>query len=84
MGAAGKINRCVNTVIKKGWIKVHNFSSSRNSLACTCLLAPRGVEQKAAVRVRFLRRKMAEHEVLRNAIAQLRRKPSERPEHKPR
>jgi len=69
----GKVNYCVNALIEKGWIKARNFRNSNNKLAYAYLLTPRGVEQKAAITVHFLRRKMAEYESLKKEIAQLRR-----------
>src|SRR3972149_2754020 len=69
----GKINYCVNALIKKGWIKARNFRNSNNKLAYAYLLTPLGIEQKAAITVHFLRRKVAEYESLKKEIARLRR-----------
>ena len=69
----GKVNYCVNALIEKGWIKARNFRNSNNKLAYAYLLTPRGIEQKAAITVHFLRRKIAEYVTLKKEIAQLRR-----------
>jgi EPS-associated MarR family transcriptional regulator len=69
----GKVNYCINALIQKGWIKARNFRNSNNKLAYTYLLTPRGIEQKAATTVRFLKRKVAEYESLKAEIAELRR-----------
>ena len=69
----GKVNYCVNALIEKGWVKARNFRNSNNKLAYAYLLTPRGIEQKAAITVHFLRRKVAEYESLRKEITQLRR-----------
>ena len=69
----GKVNYCVNALIEKGWIKARNFRTGNNKLAYAYLLTPRGIEQKAAITVHFLRRKVAEYESLRKEIARLRR-----------
>ena len=69
----GKANYCVNALIEKGWIKARNFRNSNSKLAYAYLLTPRGIEQKAAVTVHFLRRKTAEYETLKKEIADLRR-----------
>ena len=52
----GKVNYCVNALIEKGWVKARNFRNSNNKLAYAYLLTPRGIEQKAAITVYFLRR----------------------------
>ena len=72
----GKINYCLNALIEKGWVKARNFRNSRNKLAYAYLLTPRGIEQKAKIAVRFLRRKIAEYEALETEIEQLRREVS--------
>lgn len=72
----GKINYCLNALIEKGWVKARNFRNSRNKLAYAYLLTPRGIEQKAKITVRFLRRKIAEYEALETEIEQLRREVS--------
>jgi EPS-associated MarR family transcriptional regulator len=68
----GKVNYCIGALIEKGWIKARNFRKSNNKLAYAYLLTPRGVEQKAAITLRFLQRKIAEYESLKREIAELR------------
>lgn len=72
----GKVNYCVNALIEKGWVKARNFRNSRNKLAYAYLLTPRGMEQKVAITLHFLTRKVAEYETLRREIADLRREVS--------
>ena len=69
--SVGKINYCVNALLAKGWIKARNFKNSRNKLAYAYLLTPSGIEQKAALTVNFLRRKVEEYEQLHREIAEL-------------
>ena len=69
----GKVNYCVNALIKKGWVKARNFRKSNNKLAYAYLLTPRGIEQKAVITAQFLRRKVAEYESLKTEIAVLKR-----------
>jgi len=76
----GKVNYCVNALIEKGWVKARNFRNSNAKLAYAYLLTPRGIEQKAAITVHFLRRKVAEYESLKKEIAQLRREVDQLPE----
>lgn len=69
----GKVNYCVQALVKKGWIKAANFTNSQNKAAYMYLLTPRGIEQKAILTARFLQVKMAEYEALRVEIRRMRR-----------
>jgi EPS-associated MarR family transcriptional regulator len=74
----GKVNYCLQALVKKGWIKASRFRNSRNKIAYRYLLTPRGIEAKATLTVRFLRIKMAEYQSLRTEIEQLRRETAAR------
>ena len=67
----GKVNYCLNALIDKGLVKVRNFRNNRNKLGYAYLLTPRGIESKATITVKFLRRKMDEYEHLKREIEQL-------------
>jgi EPS-associated MarR family transcriptional regulator len=69
----GKVNYCLQALVKKGSIKASHFKNSRNKVAYRYLLTPRGIEEKASLTVRFLQIKMHEYETLRTEIEQLRR-----------
>src|SRR3989338_3537 len=69
----GKVNYCLNALVKKGCLKVNNFRNSSNKLAYAYLLTPRGVEEKARITVYFLKHKMHEYEQLRAEIEELKR-----------
>ena len=68
----GGLNYCLKALVAKGWIKVQNFSHSRNKLGYVYLLTPAGITAKASLTHQFLRRKMEEYEALRREIAELR------------
>jgi EPS-associated MarR family transcriptional regulator len=68
----GKANYCVKHLLRKGLIKMHNFSSSTNKLRYAYLLTPSGVTAKARLTAEFLKIKMAEYESLKHEIHQLR------------
>lgn len=68
----GKANYCIRALMEKGWIKARNFKNSKNKLAYAYLLTPRGVEEKASMTASFLKRKLAEYEVLVKEISELR------------
>ena len=80
----GKVNYCVNALIEKGWVKARNFRNSNHKLAYAYLLTPRGIEQKAAITVHFLRRTLAEYESLKKEIVLLRREVDRLAQAKPR
>ena len=67
----GKANFCVNALIEKGILKASSFLNSRNKRAYTYILTPQGIEEKARVTLRFLRRKIGEYEALQQEIAEL-------------
>jgi len=69
----GKVNFCLNALVKKGCLKVNNFRNSDNKLAYAYLLTPRGTEQKARMTVEFLQIKIVEYERLRVEIEALKR-----------
>jgi EPS-associated MarR family transcriptional regulator len=65
------INYCISALAEKGWIKLDNFSKNPNKLSYAYLLTPTGMAEKAALTKRFLQRKMAEYEKLRDEIEAL-------------
>jgi EPS-associated MarR family transcriptional regulator len=69
----GRVNFCLQSLTEKGLIKVNNFRNSANKRAYLYLLTPQGIEEKAVVTARFLRRKLAEYEALRRELEQLQR-----------
>ena len=69
----GKVNYCLQALMKRGWIKATRFKNSQHKAAYMYLLTPRGIEQKATLTVRFLHAKMQEYEALRAEIRQMRR-----------
>jgi EPS-associated MarR family transcriptional regulator len=71
---AGSINFSFQALVEKGWIKMQNFSQSKNKLRFAYLLTPAGVAEKSKLTAEFLRRKVAEHEDLQWEIKQLKSK----------
>lgn len=67
----GKTNYCLKALIEKGTLKVSNFKNSKNKLAYMYLLTPSGIEEKSAITLRFLKKKMKEYEVLSEEIRSL-------------
>jgi EPS-associated MarR family transcriptional regulator len=68
----GKINYCVKALLDQGWIRTTNFKNSKNKLAYAYLLTPSGIDAKARITARFLKRKLDEYQTLKAEIEQLR------------
>ncbi len=69
--SVGGLNYCLKALMQKGWVKVQNFSHSKNKFGYVYLLTPSGVLEKAALTGRFLQRKLIEYEALKNEIDSL-------------
>jgi EPS-associated MarR family transcriptional regulator len=69
----GKVNFLLNALIRKGFVKAHNFKNSHNKKAYLYILTPHGLEEKAKVTYRFLKRKLEEYERLESEIQELRK-----------
>ena len=73
----GKVNFLISALIEKGFIKAKNFKNSKNKYAYLYLLTPWGIEQKAKITYRFLKRKMKEYEQLKEEISELKKEVTE-------
>ena len=69
----GKANFCLKALIEVGMLKASNFKNSKNKLGYMYLLTPKGIEEKAKVTVRFLKKKLTEFEALQNEINELKK-----------
>jgi EPS-associated MarR family transcriptional regulator len=69
----GRVNYCLQALIKKGLVKANNFRNSANKRAYLYLLTPRGIEERARVTARFLRVKLDEYEILKRELEELQR-----------
>lgn len=65
------LNYCLKALIDKGWVKVQNFSHSKNKFGYIYLLTPQGIAEKTILAGRFLQRKLKEYETLKNEIENL-------------
>lgn len=64
----GGINYCLNALIKKGLVKIQNFSQNQNKFSYRYLLTPSGIAEKTLLTRSFLNRKMVEYEILKVEI----------------
>jgi len=67
----GGINYCLNALIEKGLVKIHNFSQNQNKFGYVYLLTPNGISEKALLTGSFLKRKLKEYEALKAEIKAL-------------
>ena len=65
------LNYCLKALIDKGWVKVQNFSHSKNKFGYIYLLTPQGIAEKTILAGRFLQRKLKEYETLKSEIEYL-------------
>ena len=65
------LNYCLKALIDKGWVKVQNFSQSKNKFGYIYVLTPQGLTEKKSLTSRFLKRKMQEYDALKVEIAAL-------------
>jgi len=72
----GKINYLVKAMVEKGFVKADNFKNAKNKIAYLYFLTPIGIEEKAKITYRFLKRKMVEYEQLEKEIQQLKKEVS--------
>ena len=62
---------CVTALVEKGFVKLKNFTQSKNKANYIYELTQRGIRAKAALTVSFLERKRHEYEDLRLEIERL-------------
>ena len=67
----GKVNYAIKSLIEKGYVKIHNFSESKNKRNYMYILTPAGMYQKAKLTTAFLKLKMEEYERLKKEIEEL-------------
>jgi EPS-associated MarR family transcriptional regulator len=66
--SVGGLNYCLKALIDKGWVKMQNFSQSKNKFGYVYILTPTGMAEKANLTGQFLKRKMDEYEKLKKEI----------------
>jgi EPS-associated MarR family transcriptional regulator len=67
----GKVNFLIKALIDKGFIKLTNFKKANNKYAYLYVLTPHGIEERAVITYRFLKRKMKEYDELEHEIRML-------------
>ena len=70
--SVGGIHYVLNALIEKGLVKLGNFTAAEDKRRYAYVLTPRGIKEKSSLTARFLKRKLAEYEALKEEIEQLR------------
>lgn len=71
--SVGWINFCLNALLQVGLVKLENFRSAPDKRRYAYILTPAGLAEKAQITTRFLARKRAEYEALREEIERVER-----------
>lgn len=69
--SVGGAHYVLNALIKKGFVKLGNFSAAEDKRRYAYILTAKGASEKAAITLRFLERKLKEYEALKAEIADL-------------
>ena len=64
----GKINFLIKALIKKGFIKIDNFSKNQSKIKYIYILTPKGILNKLNLTKKFMERKMKEYDDLKKDL----------------
>ena len=70
--SVGGMHYVLNALIEKGLVKLGNFTAAEDKRRYAYVLTPQGIREKSLLTARFLKRKLAEYETLKEEIEQLR------------
>ena len=71
--SVGKVNFCLRALLERGLVKMGNFRDSNNKLGYAYYLTPKGAREKIRTTAGFLKRKVAEYQVMEKEIEELKR-----------
>lgn len=66
--SVGKVNFILKALVEKGFIKYERFSNSDNKIKYRYLLTEDGIKEKMILTQKFIARKKAEYEELKNEL----------------
>ena len=64
----GKLNYCLNSLKKKGLIKIKNFKNNPNKMKYAYIITPKGITLKTKLTINFMKRKMNEFDELKKEL----------------
>jgi EPS-associated MarR family transcriptional regulator len=70
--SVGGAHYVLNALIEAGMVKLGNFKAAEDKRRYAYILTPKGLAEKARITKRFLTRKLAEYEALKQEIEALR------------
>ena len=67
----GKTNYVLSVLAEKGIIKIKRLKNAHQKIPYVYHLTPRGLEQKAKITARFLKRKLSEYEEIKTQLKEI-------------
>ena len=64
----GKLNYCMQSLRKKGHIKIQDFKKNKNKFNYNYLLTPKGISHKTKMLYYFLKQKTKEYEEIKKEL----------------
>ena len=65
----GKLNYCLKSLQKKGFVKLQNFQKKTNKINyLRYVITPKGISERAKLTVNFMKRKMKEYDELKKEL----------------
>ena len=65
----GKLNYCLKSLQKKGFVKLQNFQKKKNKITyLRYVITPKGISERTKLTVDFMKRKMKEYDELKNEL----------------
>ena len=66
----GKLNYCLKALQEKGLIKIKNFKRNPKKINYIYVLTPKGIAEKTALTVNFMKRKIKEYNELKSELTE--------------
>jgi len=65
----GKLNYCLKSLQKKGFVKLQNFQKQSNKINyLRYVITPKGISERTKLTLNFMRRKMREYDELKKEL----------------
>ena len=65
----GKLNYCLKSLQKKGFVKLQNFQKKANKINyLRYVITPKGISERTKLTVNFMKRKMKEYDELKSEL----------------
>jgi len=65
----GKLNYCLKSLQKKGFVKLQNFQKQSNKINyLRYVITPKGISERTKLTVNFMKRKMKEYDELKEEL----------------